>query len=201
VPPIYVDYIFSALVTRIRMRIQPAFKVRRVDLRQAQPPEAARYEAHFCAPVRFGAGADRLCMSTAEWESPTGTADAALARLLEEHARILGERVPSALPTFRAEVEEVIATDPQKGGSAPAVARALHVSMRTLQRKLEADGTTFRDVSDSVRRRLAEGYLADPRVSIAEVVFLLGFSDPSSFTRAFRRWTGESPGRWRLRRA
>jgi AraC-like DNA-binding protein len=75
------------------------------------------------------------------------------------------------------------------------------VSVRTLQRKLVATGTTFREVSETVRGRLAEGYLTDPGVSIAEVAFLLGFSDQSSFNRAFRRWTGESPGRWRRGRA
>ena len=78
--------------------------------------------------------------------------------------------------------------------------RALHVSVRTLQRKLVAAGTTFKEVSEAVRSRLAEEYLTDPKVSIAEVAFLLGFSDQSSFNRAFGRWTGVSPGKWRRQR-
>lgn len=64
-----------------------------------------------------------------------------------------------------------------------------------------AAGTTFKEVSETVRGRLAEEYLTDPQVSIAEVAFLLGFSDQSSFNRAFGRWTGLSPGRWRRQRA
>ena len=71
------------------------------------------------------------------------------------------------------------------------------MSVRTLQRRLVDSGTTFRSVSDEVRRQLALGYLADPAVSIAEVAFLLGFSEQRSFNRAFRRWTGETAGRWR----
>ena len=78
---------------------------------------------------------------------------------------------------------------------------AMHVSVRTLQRRLVEAGTTFREVSDLVRDQLAEEYLSDPRVSIPEVAFLLGFSDQSSFNRAFRRWTGQSPGEWRRRRS
>jgi AraC-like DNA-binding protein len=128
------------------------------------------------------------------------TADEALARLMEEHARILGQRIPEVEDGFRSEVQKTIAATLPEGGSAEVVARKLHVSVRTLQRKLIAAGTTFREVSETVRTRLAEEYLNDPKVSIAEVAFLLGFSDQSSFHRAFRRRTGVTPGRWRRRR-
>lgn len=201
VPPVYVDYVFAALVGRIRTRIKPDLRVSRVELRQHEPPASAPYREHFRAPVRFGAAADRLCFSAEEWGAPLDTADAALASLLEEHARILARRIPQAATGFVTAVQKTIASALPEGGSAADVARALHVSVRTLQRKLVAAGTTFRDVHDTVRRRLAEEYLADPGVSIAEVAFLLGFGDQSSFNRAFRRWTGQSPGRWRRRQA
>jgi len=197
VPAVYVDYVFAALVSRIRMRIRPDLQVRRVELRQSEPLAIAPYCEVFCAPVRFGAAADRLCFSAEQWNAPTENPDAALARVLEEHARILAQRLPQAAVGFTADVQKTIAAAPPEAGSAEDVARALNVSVRTLQRKLVATGTTFREVSERVRGRLAEGYLTDPEVSIAEVAFLLGFSDQSSFNRAFRRWTGESPGRWR----
>ena len=73
------------------------------------------------------------------------------------------------------------------------IARVLNVSARTLQRKLVEAGTSFREVSDAIRGQLAQEYLNDGAVSIAEVAFLLGFSDQSSFNFAFRGWTGESP--------
>jgi AraC-like DNA-binding protein len=201
VPPLYVDYVFAALVGRIRMRIRPALAVRRVDLRQLEPPVAAAYREFFRAPVCFGAGIDRLCFSPEEWSSPMDTADAALAHLLEDHARILARRIPAGASDFQIEVQRAIVAELPEGASAEAVARALHVSVRTLQRKLIAAGTTFREAADSIRQRLAEDYLSDRNVSTAEVAFMLGFSDQSSFNRAFRRWTGESPGRWRRRRA
>jgi AraC-like DNA-binding protein len=201
VPPVYVDYVFAALITRIRMQIRPGVQVRRVEFRQPEPASPAPYAAIFRAPVRFGAAADRLCFSAEEWHAPMDNADASLARLLEDHARMLAERVPREGSDFLARVQKAIASEMPNGGSAHAVSRALNVSIRTLQRKLVLAGTTFREVSDAVRARLAQEYLTDPRVSIAEVALLLGFSEQASFNRAFRRWTRESPGRWRRRRA
>lgn len=201
VPSVYVDYVFAALVTRIRMKIRPGLHVRRVEFRQQAPASSTPYTEVFRTPVHFGAPADRLCFSAEEWQAPMDSADAALARLLEEHADVLARRIPRAGSDFVAAVRKVVATDMPNGASANVVARALNVSVRTLQRKLVQSGTTFREVSDAVRAQLAEEYLGDPRVSIAEVAVLLGFSEQASFNRAFRRWTRESPGRWRRRRA
>jgi AraC-like DNA-binding protein len=201
VPPVYADYVFAALVGRIRMRIKPDLHVCRLQLRQPEPANSAPYTEVFRAPVRFGAPDDRLCFSNDEWNSPTVSADAALVVLMEEHARILAERIPQVESGFRTEVQKAIASALPEGGSAENIARKLHVSVRTLQRKLVETGTTFREVYDKVRSQLAEEYLINPRVSIAEVAFLLGFSDQSAFNRAFRGWTGETPGRWRRQRA
>jgi AraC-like DNA-binding protein len=201
VPPVYVDYIFAALVGRVRMRIRPALEVLRVELRQRPPADCTPWTATFCAPVHFDAPADRLCFSHEEWYAPLDSADEALAHVLEEHARILATRTGSATAGFTGEVQRAIAAALPEGASVADIARALHVSVRTLQRHLIASGTTYREVQDAVRDRLAREYLSDSSVSIAEVACLLGFSDQSSFNRRFRRWTGESPGRWRRRRA
>lgn len=201
VPPVYVDYVFAALVSRIRMRIRPNLEVRRLLLRQAVPPSTTSYTDLFGPQVLFGAGSDRLCFSPQEWNAPMSTADAALARLLEDHAHILARHDRAATAGFGTEVRKAIATVLPAGGSAADVADALHLSVRTLQRKLVAVGTSFSELSDEVRSDLALEYLNDPAVSIAEVAFLLGFSEQSSFNRAFRRWTGETPGRWRRLRS
>lgn len=200
VPPVYVDYVFAALVGRMRMRA-PDLRVRCVELRQPAPAAIAPYDEVFRAPVRFAAAADRLCFSDEAWDAPMPGADAALASVMEEHARILAERTPRASSGFTSEVQRTIASALPEGGCAEDVARALHVSVRTLQRRLLASGTTFREVSDAVRGQLAQKYLADSKVSIPEVAFLLGFSDQSSFNRTFRRWTGQTPGSWRRRPA
>lgn len=199
VPFVYVDYVFAALVGRIRMKIRPALRVKRLELRREAAADAGPYEACFQAPVRFGASADRLCFDLAEWDSPFEHGDAALARLLEEHAAMMEARLPDASDGFVADVRRALTAALPEEAQAADVARALYVGVRTMQRRLVAAGTTFREVSDGARRALAEAYLSDPRASIAEIAFLLGFSDQTAFNRAFRRWTGAAPGMWRRR--
>jgi len=73
------------------------------------------------------------------------------------------------------------------------------MSERTLQRRLKDEGTTFAVLVDEVRTDLARMYLADDRLAVYEVAFLLGFSEPSAFNRAFKRWLGTSPREYRQR--
>jgi AraC-like DNA-binding protein len=200
VPGVYVDYVFAALVQRIRLKVQPDFRVRRVQLRHPPPPDPGPYFTCFRAPVTFNATADRLCFGVYEWEAPIPDADAALAAILEEHARMLLPPAVESADDFVVEVRRVLAGALPEDISVETVARSLHVSVRTLQRKLAAAGTTFRAVVDAVRKDLAEAYLTNPAVSIPEVAFLLGFADQTSFTHSFRRWTGAAPGAWRKRR-
>lgn len=197
IPGVYVDYVFAALVGRIRMKIRPELQVRRVELRRPTSAAATAYAETFRADVCFGAARDRLCFSTGEWDSPIADADAALARILEEHARVLAARLPGASSGFVATVQKAVLANLSESACIGDVARSLHVSARTLQRKLAEAGTSFREVADGVRCELAKEYLSDRKVSISEVAFLLGFSDQSSFHRAFQRWTGGAPGRWR----
>lgn len=83
---------------------------------------------------------------------------------------------------------------PSGGVSQESVASLLHRSTSTLQRQLQSEGTTYREVSEEARRTLAERYLREGQHSHAQIAFLTGFSDQSNFARAFRRWTGMSPG-------
>jgi AraC-like DNA-binding protein len=200
VPPVYVDYVFAALVTRIRLHICSDLHVHRVELRQAQPARFDAYGETFRSPIVFGARADRIFFTDVAWQSRPSNADGALAQLMEEHARMLAQQRRSAPDDeFRRSVQAAITAALPAAASVDDVARTLHLSVRTLQRRLGESGTTFRDVSESVRAQLAAQYLADAKVGIAEVAFLLGFSDQTSFNRAFRRWTGDTPGQWRKR--
>lgn len=77
------------------------------------------------------------------------------------------------------------------------MAGRLKMSVRTLNRALAAEDTSYRRLLEQLRRELAVGHLADNRLSVTEVAFLLGFSDQSAFHRAFRRWTGRTPSAFR----
>ncbi|NEP18534.1 MAG: helix-turn-helix transcriptional regulator, partial [Leptolyngbya sp. SIO4C1] len=78
-----------------------------------------------------------------------------------------------------------------------AIAAKLGYSSRTLQRKLQQAGTSFQQVLDDIRRELAFQYLQETQLTASEIAFLLGFSENSAFTRAFRRWTAITPGDYR----
>ena len=75
------------------------------------------------------------------------------------------------------------------------VARRLHMSGRTIQRRLREEGTSFKKLLDEARRELAEEYIRDPRFTLLEVAFILGYSDYSSFSHAYKRWTGTAPSK------
>jgi AraC-like DNA-binding protein len=92
-------------------------------------------------------------------------------------------------------VREVLPNGPP---DAAEIARRMHMSRRTLQRRLSEEGTGFQELVDRVRADLARGYMRDPRIKLADVAYRLGFSDVSTFSRSFKRWTGESPGRYAL---
>ena len=78
-----------------------------------------------------------------------------------------------------------------------SIADALHMSTRTLQRRLKDRNIRYRDLLESVRQELADKYINEPGYSITEISYLLGFAEPSSFSRSFKRWTGNSPSRTR----
>ena len=86
---------------------------------------------------------------------------------------------------------------PSGNFNSEVVAAALHMSPRNLQRKLAAENTSFRKLLEAVRQELAESYLADGSFSLLEISYLLGFSEQSAFSRAFKRWTGFTPQAFR----
>ena len=89
---------------------------------------------------------------------------------------------------------------PQGEPKRDVVAQALHLSQRTLQRRLQEEGTSFQALLDDTRRELAEQYLAQPAMTLLQIAYLLGFADPSNFFRAFRRWFDATPGEYRAAR-
>jgi AraC-like DNA-binding protein len=134
-------------------------------------------------------------------ERPIPTADAALLALMDHYAALELE----AIPRGDTLIERVsLAVRGAMQGGAPRledIARSLKMGPRTLQRRLEAEGTPFSGVVESVRRQLAITYLTSSRQTLAEIAFTLGYSDMPSFLRAFRRWTGETPTSFRARSA
>jgi AraC-like DNA-binding protein len=95
----------------------------------------------------------------------------------------------------------LLETLPAGASSEAGMAARLHMSRRTLQRKLAGRSTAYKKLVDDTRRELALRFIEDPQRSLADITFELGFSQQSALTRAFRRWTGTAPSDWRERRA
>lgn len=163
-----------------------------------RPPGPDR-EAVFGCPVRYSAAETRFVLRRAPLESPLPRADPQLFGYLERHASGLLARLPAdgrtSVRARRLITLGLCAGEPSPGD----IAKKLALSERTLQRRLRDEGTSFALILESVRRELAELYLAEPKVAVHEVAFLIGYSEPSAFHRAFRRWTGVTPQEFRRR--
>jgi len=167
--------------------------VHEVHLAHGDPGYRDAYEAVFQAPVRFEAGWNAMRVDEAWLHHPIAVQPRYVFGVLTAHADALAERLLRS-GTMRGQVEALILPRLHTGEiSAQAAARALGVSRQTLHRRLSAEGCSFSAVLDDLRRQLAESYLAARKVSINETAYLLGYSEPSAFSRAYKRWTGRSP--------
>jgi AraC-like DNA-binding protein len=170
-----------------------------VTFQHPPAPESALSELKelLACPVRFNAEATRLTLRGSILDCPLRAPNPGLFDYLGRHAAELQRRVQSAA-TVSARVRELVAAHVREGEPAQAsVARRLGMSERTLQRRLNDEGVAFATLVEEVRAELARLYLGDPKLAVFEVAFLLGYSEPSAFNRAFRRWTGMSPSQFR----
>lgn len=164
-----------------------------VHFRHAAPPSVAEHHRLLGPVVLFGQSQNLVLYPSAALASPMLSADPGLLAVFEGDAQrrlqALGNQA-----TLRGRALAVVAAD-LKGAvpSLASVASALAMSARSLQRGLQAEGCAYRDIVDQVRHELALAHLARPGSSATDVAFLLGFSEPSAFSRAFRRWTGAPP--------
>lgn len=161
----------------------------------ATDPEV--YARIFRAPVINNSADTHLVFSRELLDLPIKSPDKNLLRYLTPIAEEIIRRLPGG-QSLKQKVQEKILTSLESGNySVDAIAGQLHMSVRTLQRRLEDEGTAFAELLDSTRHIAALEYLKDPRIAIAEVAYLLGFSEPSTFYRAFKRWTNMTPVQFR----
>ncbi|RKT56779.1 AraC family transcriptional regulator [Saccharothrix australiensis] len=167
--------------------------LRAVDLAYPEPPHAAEYHLIFGCPLRFGAPETVLAFDSRFLRMPVVQDEAALRRFLRHSpAELLSRRDHGADASSRVRRELA-------GGvvGLGAVAARLGTSAPTLRRKLAAEGTSFREVREQLLRDQAVASLVRGGESVEELALRLGFSEASAFHRAFKRWTGNSPGAYR----
>lgn len=199
VPPPAQEYTFAAVVLRSRAGTGVDWPLEAVELSFPAPPSVDEYERIFGCPVRFDQPSPALLIPASSWALRIEGANAALFSVLDDHARrLLDELPPDEDSALIRQLRGALAEELRGGDTSVAhVAKRLGLGERTLQRRLKETGLHYADVLANVRAELARGYLRESGVSLAEVAWLLGFSEQSAFSRAFKRWTGQTPGAWR----
>lgn len=179
-----------------RLLAGPRPVLRAVELRQPPPRDPLSFEAWFGCRPRYEAAHNALVFDRALLEQPLPGADAEATRSHDAVARAYLARF-DATPVSQRLRALLIRQLPSGEPTRAALADALHLTPRTLLRRLAAEHTNWKAVLNEVRQELAQSYLRQGR-SAAEITWLLGFADAANFTRAFRRWTGTAPRAWQL---
>ncbi len=168
-----------------------------VRFAHARPDRVSEQERVFGVQVHYDCPRNELILPRALLERPQRHAELRLLAILDRQLSGQLSDLPRSTD-LRARVQRCMMDDlPEREPMVAAVATKLHMSARSLQRRLQSVGTSFAEVLSDLRRDLALRHLDDPRISIAEVAFLLGFLDVTAFHRAFKRWTGGTPAEFR----
>jgi len=186
------ELLLAAWVRTGRVATRTRWRAAEVRFAHRAPRDSREHERFFGAPLRFAAGENALVLPAALLDLPCRHTDPSLLSLLDQYAadRLGGPRAATFADRARAALSEEL----QAGNvTAHDLAARLKVSVRTLHRALAAERTSYRRLLDQLRLDIAERHLKDDRMSVAEVAFLVGFSELSAFHRAFKRWTGRTP--------
>jgi AraC-like DNA-binding protein len=164
-----------------------------VHVTHPAPPYRAEYERVLGAPVTFDAAWNAVLLDEKWMNHPISVQPRYVFGILSEHADALLRDLENS-KTTRGRVESLLIPILHKGeASMDGIAAKMGVSRRTLFRKLKSEGRTFEAVLDHLRHQMALQYLGGKKVSVNETAYLVGFSEPAAFSRAFKRWTGKRP--------
>ncbi len=191
-----VECMLALAVLQGRSAIGADFSPREVRFAHAAPSSISEHERVFRSPVRYACERNEIVLNPTDLEQPQHYAEPRLQAVLERQLDDLVSKLPDDR-SFPSQVKCHLATHLMDGAPpVRAIASKLHMSPRTLQRRLNDEGTSFAKLLADLRRDLALRHLQDPRRSINEVAFLLGFLEVSAFHRAFKRWTGKTPAEY-----
>jgi AraC-like DNA-binding protein len=194
------EFTLAITVIGLRSATGTSWTPREVWFQHAPPENTSEHRRIFRAPIRFAQVSNELFFHRSLLDAPIARADPNLCAVLDRHAEELLAKL-GAQGRSQNVVDQVrqILSIALRGGDPglEAIARQLRMSTRTLQRKLNEKGTSHQDLLDEMRRELSMRYLQEPEIAICEVAYLLGFSESSTFHRAFRRWTGLTPKEYR----
>jgi AraC-like DNA-binding protein len=192
------DYAILTLLTLCRWMLGRPLQPLAACFSFAVPMSIAAYQDAFNSPLQFDARFNGFLISGEDLACKLPTAFPELAEL---HERIAGQALRKFIKTDTTHrARQAIARHLQDGSPLRSmIAAELNMSDHTFQRRLASEATSFTELVEDTRRELAQHHLVDPRVSFAEIAYLLGYADQSTFFRSSHRWFGKSPGEYRAR--
>lgn len=197
-PPAAEDFALAAFHVGVRERFQDVEIDYTVCFQHDAPRSTAEYKAMFPGGrLHFGAELSGFLLPAGALDAALPTRDPQLHSVIRRHAELLLADLPK-VETFAQRVRQRVVQELDAGeSSAPRIAKLLGVSQRTLNRKLELEGTSYKSLLDEVRRGLALRYTTGSDLLLSEIATRLGFSHAAAFNRAFKRWTGKAPLEYR----
>jgi len=187
-----IDFGMANIMSGLRLNYGEKLRPVAVRFIHPEPPCADKHFSFFRAPVHFNAKSDSITLAKTDVDLKLPSGNPQLARINDNIMIKYLAKLDNEDITHRVKAA-IIEQLPSGNVTHEKISKSLAISVRSLQRKLQQAGTTFRDLLNSTREDLAKQYVRDQGVDLTETAFLLGFSEQSAFSRAFKRWTGQSP--------
>jgi len=188
------NYLFNMalFIQMIRLNLGSDFNPLKVSLNFPKPTESDTIQSHFQCTLEYDAPLNQLLISHKDWQHKLPRVNAELALMHDEIVIRYLSRVKKQdiINQVKAAIFELLGSG---NVTAEDIANKLHITSRTLRRRLDEEGASYGGILKDLRQELAMQYIRDASMALTEISYLLGFSQPSSLSRAFRLWTGKSP--------
>ena len=168
-----------------------------VSFKHAAPTSRDAHEAYFGCPMRFDSADDALLLSDETLMQPNILGDEGITQFIVSHLDAEMAQINEDANLVRRTKDSIARALSEGLPKMADVAKGLGLSVRSFHRRLAEHGASFQNLTEETRRELALGMLRDERYSLSEIAFLTGFSEQSAFTRAFKRWMGQTPANYR----
>jgi len=194
--PTRTDSFMAVLLIMCRANYGEDFYPSSISLTHAEPEDLSEFNALFACPIYFNAPENRFNLSKEQADRQLISSNPRVAQLsdqviIETLAKLEKNNIIEKVQA------EILHQLPSANVTDSTIAKAMNLSSRSLQRKLQKEQTSFKVLLNELRAQLAEQYILDSHFSLLDIAFMLGFNDYSSFSRAFKRWTGLSPSHFR----
>lgn len=189
---------FSMQITAVRQLTGKKIFPEAVYFSFPAPADISEHQRIFGCDLIFNAAKDEIVFKKSLMDEPIGQANPKLHEMLTSYAEEIMERVSEKDSLSRQVSKLLLNLIPINQANLETVAEKLAIGVRTLQRELKREGVTFNELLGNVRKEVAIRHLAANEHSIAEISYMLGFSEPSVFHRSFKRWTGKTPRDYRM---